>query len=58
MKVRSVMHKGVTCVQPDTPVREIAKRMRKYDIGAIPVRADDAIVGDGHRSRHRLPGAG
>ncbi len=45
MKVRNVMHKGITCVEPDTPIREIAKRMRKYDIGAVPVRADGAIVG-------------
>jgi len=45
MKVRAVMHKGVTCVQLDTPVRKIARRMRKYDIGAVPVRANGAVVG-------------
>ncbi|HWP25858.1 MAG TPA: CBS domain-containing protein [Xanthobacteraceae bacterium] len=45
MKVRTVMHKGATSVQLDTPVREIARRMRKYDIGAVPVRANGAVVG-------------
>lgn len=45
MKVRNVMHKGVTCVDPETPIREIARRMRRFDIGAVPVRADGAIVG-------------
>jgi CBS domain-containing protein len=39
------MHKGVTCVKLDTPVREIARRMRKYDIGAVPVHANGAVVG-------------
>ena len=28
MKIKDVMHKGVTCVEPRTPVTEIAKRMR------------------------------
>ena len=45
MKIKDVMHKGVTCVEPRTPVTEIAKRMRDDDIGAIPVRADGQLVG-------------
>lgn len=45
MKVKDVMHKGTTIVQSDTPVRDIAKRMRKYDVGAIPVQADGKLVG-------------
>jgi CBS domain-containing protein len=45
MKVKSVMHKGARCVQQDTPVREIARRMRDSDIGAIPVQADGQLVG-------------
>ena len=45
MKVRNVMHEGATCVEPSTPVREIAKRMRENDVGAIPVRANGRVVG-------------
>jgi CBS domain-containing protein len=39
MKVKDVMHKGATCVDLSTPVLEIAKRMRKDDVGALPVRS-------------------
>ena len=45
MKIKDVMHKGVTCVEPGTPVTEIARRMRDDDVGAIPVRADGQLVG-------------
>lgn len=45
MKVKDVMHKGATCVAPDTLVREIAKRMRDKDVGAIPVKANGHLVG-------------
>lgn len=45
MKVKDVMHNGATCVEPSTPVREIAKRMRDTDVGAIPVKADGHLVG-------------
>ena len=45
MKVKDVMHKGTTCVEPGTSVKEIAKRMREGDIGAIPVKADNRLVG-------------
>jgi CBS domain-containing protein len=45
MKVKEVMHKGATCVEPTTSVREIAKRMRDADIGAIPVKANGQLVG-------------
>jgi len=45
MKVREAMHQGVVCVSPDTPVREIAHRMKEEDIGAIPVKADGELVG-------------
>jgi hypothetical protein len=34
MKVKNVMHKGATCVEPSTSMEEIAKRMRD-DVGAI-----------------------
>ena len=45
MQVKDAMHKGTTCVELNTPVREIAKRMRDDDIGAIPVRTDGKLVG-------------
>jgi len=45
MKVKDVMHKGTTCVEPNTLVSEIAKRMRESDVGAIPVKADSRLVG-------------
>ena len=45
MQVKDAMHRGTTCVEPSTPVREIAKRMRDDDIGAIPVRTDGKLVG-------------
>lgn len=45
MKVKEVMHTGATCVEPNTPIKEIAKRMRDADVGAIPVRANGQLVG-------------
>ena len=35
MKVRDVMHRGVACVGPDTPIHEIARQMQALDIGAM-----------------------
>ena len=45
MKVKEAMHKGTTCVEPSTPVIDIAKYMRDDDVGAIPVRTDGRLVG-------------
>ena len=45
MKVKDVMHKGTTCVEPSMLVREIAKYMHDSDVGAIPVKADGRLVG-------------
>ena len=45
MKVKEVMHKGVDWVGPDTPVTELAKLMLKHDIGAIPIGANDHLIG-------------
>ena len=39
------MHKGVQWVEPSTPVKEIAKLMRDYDIGAIPIGENDKLIG-------------
>ena len=45
MKVKDAMHKGPLCLEPSTPVKEIAKRMRDNDVGAIPIRADGKLIG-------------
>ena len=45
MKVRDAMHKGVDWVGPDTPVTDLAKLMRKHDIGAIPIGENDQLIG-------------
>jgi CBS domain-containing protein len=45
MKVKDAMHKGVEWVGPETPVSELAKMMRRSDIGAIPIGENDKLIG-------------
>jgi glutamate synthase (NADPH) small chain len=45
MKVKDAMHRGVEWVGPDTPLFELAKLMREFDVGAIPVGENDRLVG-------------
>jgi CBS domain-containing protein len=45
MKVKDAMHKGATWVEPTTPVTDVAKLMRKSDVGAIPVKTNSHLVG-------------
>jgi CBS domain-containing protein len=45
MKVKEAMHKGVKWVAPETLVTEIAKLMREFDIGSIPVGDNDHLIG-------------
>lgn len=45
MQVKDAMHRGVECVETDTPVPEIARKMRDLDIGAMPVREKSRLVG-------------
>ena len=45
MKVKDVMHRGAEWVEPHTPITEIARIMRDDDIGAVPVGANDRLVG-------------
>jgi CBS domain-containing protein len=45
MKVREMMHKGVQWVAPDTPVATLARKMKQYDVGALPVGEDDRLIG-------------
>ncbi len=45
MNVKEMMHKGVKWVSPNTPITAIAKEMKQFDIGAIPVGENDRLVG-------------
>jgi len=45
MKVKDVMHSGVTWVGPRTPVSELAMKMRANDVGAIPIGENDRLIG-------------
>ena len=45
MKVKDAMHRGVHCLDDDTPLPEVARRMRDADVGAIPISAAGELVG-------------
>jgi len=45
MKVKKIMHKGVQWVSPDTSVTTLAKKMKQYDVGALPVGENDRLIG-------------
>jgi CBS domain-containing protein len=45
MKVKKIMHKGVQWVSPDTSVQTLAKKMKQYDVGALPVGENDRLIG-------------
>ncbi len=45
MKVKDVMHRGVTWVEPGTSIREIARMMRDGDFGSVPVGEKDRLIG-------------
>ena len=45
MKVKDIMHKGAVWVGPDASVAEVARKMRRSDIGAIPVGENDRLIG-------------
>lgn len=45
MKVGDVMHSPAHWVSGDTPVCEVAARMARDDIGALPVGHDDRLIG-------------
>ena len=58
MKVKEAMHKGVEWVGPDTPVIELAKLMRKHDVGAIPIGENDQLIAGTRYSVHRANRSG
>ena len=45
MKVKNAMHKGAEWVAPETPVAQIAKKMKELDVGSLPVGDNDRLVG-------------
>ena len=45
MKVKEVMHSGVSWVEPDTKLNAIAEIMQSEDIGAVPVGENDRLIG-------------
>jgi CBS domain-containing protein len=45
MKVKEMMHKGAEYVAPNAKLQVIAKKMRDYDVGSIPVCEGGKIVG-------------
>lgn len=45
MQIQDVMTADVSFVTPDTPILEIARKMREDDIGSTPVVENDRLVG-------------
>jgi len=45
MNIQDVMTTDVSFVTPDTPILEIARKMRDGDIGATPVVENDRLAG-------------
>jgi CBS domain-containing protein len=45
MNIRDVMTTDVSFVGPDTPILEIARKMRDGDIGSTPVVEDERLAG-------------
>lgn len=45
MKVKDAMHKGAEWVTPETPVAQLARKMKDLDIGALPVGENDRLIG-------------
>jgi CBS domain-containing protein len=45
MKVKEMMHKGAEYVAPNVRLQIIAKKMRDYDVGSIPVCEGGKIIG-------------
>ena len=45
MKVKDAMHKNAAWVEADTPIHQIAGKMRELDVGAIPVGENDRLIG-------------
>ncbi|MBC6980323.1 CBS domain-containing protein [Caulobacter sp. 17J80-11] len=45
MQVREIMTRGAELIDPDMPLREVAKRMRVENLGALPIGENDRLIG-------------
>ncbi|MEM6462587.1 MAG: CBS domain-containing protein [Pseudomonadota bacterium] len=45
MKVKDVMHSGLSWVESGAKLNEIAQIMQTEDIGAVPVGKNDRLIG-------------
>jgi CBS domain-containing protein len=45
MQLKEVMTRGVETIEPNTGLRQAAKRMKELDVGALPVCDGDRLVG-------------
>jgi CBS domain-containing protein len=45
MQVKDAMHRGATYIDPNMAITDVAKEMRKEDIGALPVGENDRLIG-------------
>jgi CBS domain-containing protein len=45
MQVQDVMTREVELIDPNTTIRDAAKKMREEDVGALPVGEKDRLVG-------------
>jgi predicted transcriptional regulator len=45
MQVSDIMHKGVSTVQINDPIKKVAALMKREDIGAVPVFKNERPVG-------------
>lgn len=45
MEIAKVMHAPAEWVEANTPVAEVARRMKAGDIGALPVGRNDRLIG-------------
>jgi CBS domain-containing protein len=45
MQIREIMTPGVEVIDPNTAIRDAAKRMRADNVGALPVGENDRLIG-------------
>lgn len=45
MQIKDIMTRSVDSITPDTPIHQIARRMRDDDVGALPVVENGKILG-------------
>lgn len=45
MKVKNAMHKNAEWVAPETPITQVAKKMKDLDVGSLPVGENDRLIG-------------